>query len=130
MKELSNIQKGAKGEKYTVKYLKRHKFRILALNMRNRFSEIDIIAESKEYIIFVEVKTRGENQPLRPAVAVNFAKQQKIMQAAKYYLAYTYKSNKQPRFDVAEVFLNYKNKAVRINYIENAFGQGGNYAVL
>ncbi|MBQ4568796.1 MAG: YraN family protein [Ruminococcus sp.] len=130
MKELSNIKKGAIGEKYTAKYLKRHKFRILAHNLRNRYSEIDIIAESKEYIVFVEVKTRRENQPLRPSAAVNFAKQQKIMKAAKHYLSYTYTTLKQPRFDVAEVYLNDKNKVVRINYIENAFWQGGNYAVL
>ncbi len=130
MIDISNIQKGAIGEKYAVKYLKKHKFRILALNMRNRFSEIDIIAENKEYIVFVEVKTRKEDQPLRPSAAVDFAKQQKIMQAAKYYLSYTHNTHKQPRFDVAEVYLNDKNKAVRIEYIENAFSQGGNYAVL
>ena len=129
MKELTNIEKGAIGEKYTVKYLKRHKFHILALNMRNRFAEIDIIAESKEYIVFVEVKTRSENQALRPSAAVNSAKQQRIMQAAKHYLSYSYSSNKQPRFDVAEVYMNNKNKVVKINYIENAFCQGGNYAV-
>lgn len=130
MKELTNIQKGAKGEKYTVKHLKRRKFRILDINMRNRFSEIDIIAENKEYIVFVEVKTRSEHQPMRPSSAVNLSKQKKILLAAKQYLDFTYKGTKQPRFDVAEVFLNNKNKVVKINYIENAFGQGGNYAVL
>ena len=34
-------------------------YRILDANYRTRFGEIDIIAEKKPYIIFVEVKTRG-----------------------------------------------------------------------
>ncbi len=126
----SHITKGQIGEKYTLKFLKRNKYRILECNMRNKYSEIDIIAENKEYIIFVEVKTRtGECSP-RPADAVNLKKQQMILKAAKYYLTYTNQSVKQPRFDVAEVFLSEdKSKPYKINYIENAFIQGGAYAV-
>lgn len=126
----THISKGKVGEEYTAKFLRRNKYRILERNMRNKYSEIDIIAENKEYIIFVEVKTRtGEGSP-RPADAVNIRKQQMIQRAAKYYLTYTNQSSKQPRFDVAEVFLSAdNNKPYKINYIENAFIQGGNYAV-
>ncbi len=98
--------------------------------MRNKYSEIDIIAENKEYIIFVEVKTRTGEDSHRPADSVNLRKQQMILKAAKYYLTFSNQSNKQPRFDVAEVFLTEdKNKPYKINYIENAFSQGGTYAV-
>ncbi len=130
MKLFSHITKGEIGEDYTAKFLRRNKYRIIERNMRNKYSEIDIIAENKEYIIFVEVKTRtGEGTP-RPADAVNLRKQQMILKAAKCYLTYTNHSNKQPRFDVAEVFLTEdKNKPYKINYIENAFSQGGTYAV-
>lgn len=126
----THITKGQIGEEYTVKFLRRNKCRILERNMRNKYSEIDIIAENKEYIIFVEVKTRtGEGTP-RPADSVNLRKQQMILKAAKYYLTYSNQSNKQPRFDVAEVYLTEdKNKPYKINYIENAFSQGGAYAV-
>ena len=128
---MNNIIKGKIGEKFTVRYLKKLKYKVLAVNMRNRYSEIDIIAENKEYIIFVEVKTRSSDQQIRPADAVNRKKQQKIMTAAKHYLLYEYKDqSKQPRFDIAEVFLNEKNKPYSINYIENAFIQGGSYALL
>lgn len=125
---LSNIDKGRLGEKYTVKFLKKHKYKIIECNMRNRYSEIDIIAENKEYIIFVEVKTRSSGQVIPPSAAVNKAKQLKIMKAARYYLSYASCSQKQPRFDVAEVFLNEKNRPERINYISGAFMQGGGYA--
>lgn len=130
MKLFSHITKGKIGEDYTVKFLKRNKHKILERNMRNKYSEIDIIAENKEYIIFVEVKSRtGEGVP-RPADAVNLRKQQMILKAAKYYLTYTNQTSKQPRFDVAEVFLSESNnKPYKINYMENAFSQGGDYAV-
>ena len=129
MKLLSNIKKGAIGEKFTCKYLRKNGFRIIGKNVRNKFSELAIIAENKEYIVFVEVKTRTHNDAFNPADAVNSNKQQKILKAAKYYLSYTYETDKQPRFDIAEVTINEKGKCTYINYIENAFSQGGNYAV-
>lgn len=129
MNLFSTISKGAVGEDYTVKYLKKHMFRITERNMRNKYSEIDIIAEDKQYIIFVEVKTRTGEGDLRPIYAVDKRKQQKILKAAHYYLT-QHQSNKQPRFDVAEVFLDEKShKPYKINYIENAYTQGGEYAV-
>lgn len=128
MKNLSPIAKGDIGEKYTIRYLRRKGFRIIERNMRNKHSEIDIIAENKEYIIFVEVKTRSEDSIIRPVYAVDKVKQEKIIKAAHYYLNYSYKTSKQPRFDISEVTLNKRNKPANINYISNAFIQSGNYS--
>lgn len=96
--------------------------------MRNKYSEIDIIAENKEYIVFVEVKTRAENSLVRPVYAVDSRKQHKLLQAAHYFLNYSYKTDKQPRFDIAEVTLNERNKPCDINYISNAIVQTGSYS--
>ncbi|MDO5123454.1 MAG: YraN family protein [Eubacteriales bacterium] len=104
-------------------------YRISQRNMRNKYSEIDIIAENKEYIIFVEVKTRTGEFDLRPSFAVDRIKQQKIISAAFGYIK-SNKIKKQPRFDVAEVFLGLEDfEPYKINYIENAYSQGGAYAV-
>lgn len=130
MRLFNNISKGKSGEKHVAKFLKKKHYKIIATNMRNKYSEIDIIAENKEYIIFVEVKTRSTAGSIKPSDSVNYQKQQKILKAAKHYLTYTHKIPKQPRFDVAEVLLNSNNnKPYSLNYIENAFGQGGDYAV-
>lgn len=127
-KYLSPVMKGNIGEAFIAKYLRRRGYRILERNMRNRFSEIDIIAENKEYIVFVEVKTRTSGQMLPPSFAVDAKKQRKIILAAYGYLTDN-NIKKQPRIDVAEVYLKPDSKKVEsINYIENAFTQGGKYA--
>ena len=50
---------GRIGEDLTVYYLTKKGYNILCRNYRIRGAEIDIIAENGEFIIFVEVKSRG-----------------------------------------------------------------------
>lgn len=116
-----NRKLGDKGEKFAAKFLKKNKYKILKRNFTQKTGEIDIIAENTEYIVFVEVKTRTEGQMLAPMYSVDNKKQQKILKTANWYLAYN-PSDKQPRFDIAEVYVNEKGK-MRINYLENAFGK-------
>lgn len=120
-KELSPIEKGKIGEKYVAKYLRRKGYRIIERNMRNLISEIDIIAVSREYIVFVEVKTRTVGQ-LFPAIsAVNAEKRRKIKAAARSYINYK-RYTKEPRFDIAEVYISKeKCKVVEMNYHKGAF---------
>ena len=124
----STKQIGNKGEDYTVKYLKKHGYKILERNYLKRFGEIDIIAENKEYLIFVEVKTRNSNAMIRGGEAVNYRKRQCLIKTALSYLAEN-NIDKFCRFDVAEVYLyNDTLKLESLNYIENAFSLEGNYA--
>ncbi len=116
-----NRIKGDKGESFTAKQLKKRGYKIVECNYSCRFGEIDIIARNKEYICFVEVKTRSSNGWGRPAEAVDYRKQQRILITAQHYLA-SAPSNLQPRFDVAEVIT--EDDGIKdFNYIENAFGE-------
>ena len=127
--DLSPLEKGNIGERFTVRYLRRKWYKIRERQMRNQYSEIDIIAEKRDVIVFVEVKTRTTGQLLSPSFAVDSKKQKKIISAA---LGYIQKHNikKQVRFDVAEVYLDKDTYNVsNINYIENAFSAGGSYTV-
>lgn len=120
-KELSPIEKGRIGEKYIARYLRRNGYRIIERNMRNMISEIDIIAVNKEYIVFVEVKTRTVGQPFPAISAVNAEKRRKIKAAAHSYINYK-RFTKKPRFDVAEVYISKeKCKVVEMNYHKGAF---------
>ena len=113
--------KGDAGEAYTAKWLKKHRYKIAGMNYSCRFGEIDVIATNKNYICFVEVKTRSENSLDRPASAVGLAKQRRILTTAQHYLA-SNPTDLQPRFDVAEVITK-DEKVTDFNYIENAFGE-------
>ena len=121
MKTVKTKAIGDTGEEYAVEYLKKHKYKILSRNYRKRFGEIDIIAEKKGTVAFVEVKTRHENPLTKPFEAVDARKQKKIYKTS---IAYIYENNLncQYRFDVCEVYVNRNTlKLIEINYFENAF---------
>lgn len=121
MKKFSTQDIGKIGEEYAVNFLKEKKYKIIERNYRKRYGEIDIIAENKNYIIFVEVKTRHTDSMTSAADAVNRQKQNKIIITASMYLSEN-ETDKFCRFDVCEVYINADNlKLVNINYIEAAF---------
>lgn len=116
MKKEFNKVEGLIGEFNATDYLKNKKFKILEQNHKNRLGEIDIIAERKNMIIFVEVKARSTLKFGRPSEAVDFRKQQKLRSVANLYLLQHQMMNRQCRFDVIEVIGDNE-----INHIENAF---------
>ena len=110
---------GKLAELKAANYLIKKKYKIVDYNYTSRFGEIDIIAENKKYLAFVEVKMRGENSIASPKEFVDYSKQKKIIATAKIYLANN-PTDLQPRFDVIEVFC--KNGKIKsFKHLENAF---------
>ncbi len=107
---------GSKGEEIAVNFLKEKKFKILERNYSNKIGEIDIIAEDKNCLVFVEVKARETLQFGRPAEAVDHRKQQKLRNVAQVYLMTKKKELYDCRFDVVEIL----GEEV-LQHIENAF---------
>ena len=57
---MTNISIGKNGEEIARKYLEKHGFKIIETNKRfSKTCEIDIIAEEKGIIVFVEVRKRN-----------------------------------------------------------------------
>ena len=125
---MKTVEIGKLGETIAAKYLKKNKYRIISRNVHVSHNEIDIIAKNKNFIVFVEVKTRSTDQDLMltygtPASAVDYKKKKRTVEAARVFLKDKKYSKLQPRFDVVEVYLDkYTHKQLHINYIENAFG--------
>ena len=121
------MELGALGEKMARRYLKRNHYRIREKNFVADGHEIDIIAEEKDAIAFVEVKTRtvgheNPNEP-RPASSVDAEKQRGIINAARFYSAYNPISKKK-RFDIIEVYVNKDNgkyTLAEIKHLKNTF---------
>ncbi len=118
-------QLGAAGEKSAVKFLIKNNYKVLDVNYRCRFGEIDIIARDAQYTVFIEVKTRKNTLYGLPSEAVNYHKQRKILKVAQQYMLYKKRYNDNVRFDVIEVFAQMKeDESVyiqKIRLIKNAF---------
>ena len=113
---------GAFGEKKAANYLRLHGYRIVDTNCRYRQGEIDIVAQKRDYIVFVEVKLRKNKDYGEAREFVTPAKQKRVIIAAQLWL-HQHETDKQPRFDVIEVYApeGTSSRKVIINHIENAF---------
>jgi len=118
-------QRGKWGERIAHEYLKKNNYSIIATGFRSRFGEIDIIAKNKEFLIFVEVKTRKNTNFAHAREYVGKTKQRKMIATAKYWLAIR-PTGLQPRFDVIEIYAENGEltELPEIIHIENAFGAG------
>jgi putative endonuclease len=60
---MTNVARGHQAERAAADYLRRHGYKVLALNWRRPRAEIDIIAQAKrQALLFVEVKYRASDQ--------------------------------------------------------------------
>ena len=100
MAEFHNL--GQAGEEEAVKHLEGKGYKILMRNWKAGKHEIDIIAETNDFIVFAEVKTRSEDYLVNPSEAVTREKQRSIIFAADTYIK-RYNIDKESRFDIITV---------------------------
>ena len=135
MPKTSKQMIGKLGEDLAADLLIKDGYSIVARNVHMGRNEIDIIAEDRDFIVFVEVKTRTCLYPEggdfgTPATAVDSAKRTNTVKAARDYL-YSHHIEKQPRIDVIEVYLSEQSeptltpKPIKLNHIRNAFDSRG-----
>ena len=114
----NNVSLGKIGEDLAVQYLKDKGYEILERNWRSYHKEIDIIAVDGNNIVFVEVKTRKDDEFGVPEMAVNRNKRAHIYAvAASYY--YEHKIDLEVRFDVISIL--YRPGNPEITHIVDAF---------
>ena len=110
---------GEKSENLAAWYLRENGYKIIEQNYRNRMGEIDIIAQDKNTIVFVEVKSRRSIRYGSPKWAVTPQKQRKISMVALYYLKATKQIDAKARFDVVAITSN--RDVPQIEIVKNAF---------
>jgi len=114
---------GKLGEKAARKFLKKRGYRIREVGFRCPHGEIDIIAQKKDYLVFVEVRTKNNLDFGTPEESITQAKKKKLVALA---LTYTNTHQNLPslwRIDVVAIELDDKGKPKRIELIENAIEQ-------
>ena len=115
----STFIKGRQGEDVACEYLEQKGYDILARNFVYRGHEVDIIAQDKNEIVFVEVKQRATNDYGEPYKAVNRKKQQCIIVVANYYIQ-KFRILLEARFDIISI-VSKENNEPRVEHITNAF---------
>ncbi|MEZ6065574.1 MAG: YraN family protein [Planctomycetaceae bacterium] len=99
---------GDRGERLAVRFLSQRGYVIVARQSRSAIGEIDIIALDRnspggETVVFVEVKTRSQQQAGAPTEAVNLTKQRQLTRAALTWLKRRRWLGRRTRFDVVAV---------------------------
>ena len=113
---------GAEGEEAAASYLSRLGWNILDRNWRSRQLELDIVAEEKGTLVFVEVKLRKTSDFAQALEHVDVPKQNRIRTTAEMFLS-QFETDLQPRFDVIEIYApqGVQTKDPVINHLEDAF---------
>src|SRR3989344_6851434 len=107
------------GEEFTARFLGKKGYKIIERNYLKKWGEIDIVAQNKDGLHFIEVKSIS-NPNFRPEDAVRAWKKERIKRAIRTYLL----ERKIPdetdiRIDIAAVFLDFGQKKARIRILEN-----------
>jgi len=114
---------GKLGEKTARKFLKKRGYRIREVGFRCRHGEIDIIAQKKDWLVFVEVRTKSNLDFGTPEESITQSKKKKLIALA---LTYTNTHQNLPslwRIDVVAIELDDKGQTRRIELIESAVEQ-------
>jgi len=124
MNQVMNRQEvGKLGEKAGQRFLKKRGYRIRETGFRCHHGEIDIIAQQKDWLVFVEVRAKISLDFGTPEESLTQSKKRRLIATA---LTYTNTHRDLPslwRIDVIAIELDDKGRIRRIEHIENAIEQ-------
>ena len=117
----SETQKtGRIGEDIAARFLMKQGYAIVDRNFTQKCGELDIVAENKGKVHFIEVKTVSCESFYRPEENVSPRKLKRTARAIQIYMAQkhvSYETNWQ--IDVITVILNSIDKTAKVNVLEN-----------
>jgi putative endonuclease len=114
---------GIFGEKLASNYLKKRGYRILEANYRCPEGEIDLIGEHKDYLVFIEVRTKRSLAFGTPEESITATKRAKLRTVAAHYRQSHENLPQLWRIDFVAIELDKRGRPSRIELIENAVGE-------
>lgn len=113
----SNRELGNYGEDLACKFLEKNGYKILERNKSfSKYCEIDIIAQIKNTLVFVEVKTRKTNTFGTPIEAITPTKYKHLRLGLMQYLQASQKKYSSYRIDAIGITLEPK---IEIKHLQN-----------
>ena len=86
MEKVNKREVGGKYEQRACEFLEEQGLRVIETNYRTRVGEIDIIAQDKNELVFIEVKYRKDRSYGGAEFAIPRSKQLTIIRVAKVYI--------------------------------------------
>ena len=114
---------GQESEASAEQFLRGKGYRILERNLRTALGELDLVADDRGVLVFVEVKARTTGAFGGARLAVDRRKRAKLIRLASQYLAQHHLADRPCRFDVILVQGD-TDASGRIEHVENAFEVG------
>ena len=114
---------GRLGEEAAQRFLKKRGYRIRETGFRCPRGEIDIVAQRKDWLVFVEVRTRSSPDFGTPEESITQTKKERLIASALTYNSTHQDLPPQWRIDVVAIELDDKGKVGRIEQLENAVEQ-------
>ncbi len=111
---------GSNGEDIAAAYLESKDWIVLDRNYFFEKAEVDIVATDRNYIVFVEVKTRSGTFFGRPEEYVTPQKEKNIKKAAEAWIYERKMETAVVRFDIISI-VQKGNEAPEISHFEDAF---------
>lgn len=113
-----NTQTGRIGENLARDYLRQKGYKIVEQNYRTRYAEIDLVAQKKNILVFVEVRTKVGEQFGMPEETLNRWKLERVKRNAFAYAA-KIQWKKLYRVDAVCIVLNEDQSVKRFEHYEN-----------
>ena len=121
--EMRRRETGILGEKLALDFLKKRGYRIVETNYRCPEGEVDIIARDRDFLVFVEVRSKRSLEFGSPEESITPLKKERMIAVASRYRQTHENLPQLWRIDVVAVELDQKDKLTRIELIENAVSE-------
>ena len=118
---------GTRSERAAAAHLRRQGFRILRRNYSCPQGEIDLIALDGRCVVFVEVRSTGNDDADSPAASVDLAKQTHLTNAALHFLQENRLLGQAARFDVLTLVWPEGQREPTITHFRQAFEAVGRW---
>lgn len=118
-KPIPRAELGRRGERRAAWYYRLRGYRIVAMNVRSRHGEIDLVAKRGKLFVFVEVKTRQSRTAGEGHEAVDRAKRERLIRLADHYLGSRRERDFMIRYDI--VSLHWTGRRFVLSHFPDAF---------
>jgi putative endonuclease len=118
---LAGPHRGEPGEELACAHLRSIGIKVLARNYRCRAGEIDVVADDRGTLVFVEVKERRGDSHGLAVEAVTAEKRRRLVRAARVYASMHGLSESPIRFDVLAI--DWSAEGPRVRHDAGAFGE-------